>query len=391
MHRVLVIGPTPFFSDRGCHIRIYEEARWLKRLGLEVRVLTYYAGQDPLGIELVRSGRWVGYKKLEAGPSIRKPLADLSLLAGLRKEIKRYKPKILHCHLHEGAFIGLLGTIDEEIPVVLDYQGSLSGELSEHNRFFKALAILNAVRKVERWINSKVDKIFLNCESLRKELDKSIWEKSMVVGDGVDVQRFCPQEKNQELKARLGLRDGVPVIVYLGLLNEYQGVDLLIESFSKLKAKGKRFQGLIMGYPLGLYMEKAKRKELEQMVKFVGRVNYFEAERWLSLGDIGVAPKIARSESNGKILNYMAMGLATVCFDREVNKELAGECAEYVKYVEGDREGNVERLALGIERLMEDSIRRKELGEKGRERVERLFSWEGVAERILRGYQEIIR
>jgi len=389
MYRVLAVGPTAFFSDRGCHIRIYEEARSLESLGVRVRVLSYSAGEHPGGIDLARSGRWVRLKKLDAGPSVKKPLADLSLLYALRREIKEFKPDILHCHLHEGAFIGLLGAIGAGIPVVLDYQGSLSGELSEHNRLFGFSPIFAGIKKFESWINSKVDKILLNCEALKKELGTGK-DKAVVVGDGVDIERFSPRTGDSGLRSGLGLKPGIPVIVYLGLLNQYQGLDLLLESVRRLKERGARFQVLIMGYPLGDYPMRAKQMGLEEVVKFVGRVNYFEAEKWLSLGDIAVAPKVARSESNGKVLNYLAMGLPVVCFDREVNQELAGDCAEYVGYVNEDMDGNAERLAGGIERLLEDEKRRRELSAQGRIRAERFFSWDKIGERIMSAYQELL-
>ena len=53
--RVLVIAPTPFFGDRGCHVRIYEEVRGLMARGIEVRVVTYPTGRDLDGIETVRA------------------------------------------------------------------------------------------------------------------------------------------------------------------------------------------------------------------------------------------------------------------------------------------------------------------------------------------------
>ena len=37
--RVLMIAPTSFFSDYGCHVRIYEEAKILQKLGHRVTVL----------------------------------------------------------------------------------------------------------------------------------------------------------------------------------------------------------------------------------------------------------------------------------------------------------------------------------------------------------------
>jgi len=44
--KVLVVAPTPFFSDRGTHIRILEEALALEKRGIEVTIATYHIGQD---------------------------------------------------------------------------------------------------------------------------------------------------------------------------------------------------------------------------------------------------------------------------------------------------------------------------------------------------------
>jgi len=384
MSQVLFLAPTPFFSDRGCHIRIYEEARWLIRLGVKVRIVTYLAGKDLPGLEIKRAG---AYQKLEAGPSIRKPFADLSLLFLLKSQIKEFRPDLIHCHLHEGAFLGLLAK-SANLPVVLDYQGSLAGELSEHQPWFRLRPVSALFRSAESWINSRVDRILLNCSALMSELNARANPKALVIGDGVDTERFVPQKPDQELGKKLGLSPEIPVVIYLGLLNRYQGIELLLRSAQILSARKQKAQFLIMGYPLGEYPDRAQKMGLSGLVKFTGRVDYFQAEKFLALGNIALAPKIARSEGNGKILNYLAMGLPTVCFDRPVNRELAGECAEYVEYVPADFERNAENLASGIVRLMEEPSRGKELSAQGRDRAEKDFSWEKVARKILESYQE---
>jgi len=389
MRKALFVAPTPFFSDRGCHIRIYEEARWLKRLGVDIRILTYSSGRDLPELEIKRAGSWVKYKKLEAGPSWRKPFIDYSLLLLLREQIKEFQPDLIHCHLQEGAFLAIFSAA-KSIPIILDYQGSLSLELSQHQRFFRVPPIPKLFKGIESWINSRVDWIFLNCSSLKSELNLQARSKSTIVRDGVDTERFSAQKPDPELRKMLGLKRGSPVIVYLGLLNEYQGVDLLLRSAKIVLAKNPGAQFLIMGYPLVGYPRKAQEMGLGDSVKFSGRVDYFQAEKFLALGDIAVAPKISRTEANGKLLNYLAMGLPVVCFDREVNQELAGECAEYVKYLPEDFEKSAEGLAFGILNLVENPSRRQELSERGRERAVREFGWDKVAERILRCYEEIL-
>ena len=393
MFKVLMLAPTPFFSDRGCHIRIYEEAKALVKLGVKVKIATYFAGQDMEGLELARAGKWVRYKKLAAGPSIKKPLIDLALLLQSRREIKEFKPDFIHCHLHEGAFIGLLatgaGAGGKKVPVILDYQGSLAAELFEHQRFFRVPGIAGMMSATESGINSRVDAILLNCESLGREIRANARLKCRVVGDGVDVERFSPQPKDPELLKKTGLDPGLPVIVYLGLLNRYQGLELLLKAAAQLKNKNVKFQMLVMGYPLSDYQERAQDMGLAGLVKFTGRMDYNQAQKWLALGDVAVAPKIARSESNGKILNYLAMGIPVVCFDKPVNRELAGDCAEYAALDPGSEEKSAEALALGMEKLLNDPGRRKELSTKSRKRALENFKWEVVAGRILKAYQEL--
>ena len=393
MFKVLMLAPTPFFSDRGCHIRIYEEAKALIKLGVKVKIATYLAGQDVEGLDVVRAGGWVRYKKLAAGPSIKKPFIDLALLLKSRREIKEFKPDFIHCHLHEGAFIGLLaasaGAGEKKVPVILDYQGSLAAELFEHHRFFRVPGIAGIMRAVESGINSRVDAILLNCESLGREVGVNARSKCRVVGDGVDAERFSPQPKDPGLLKKTGLDPGLPVVVYLGLLNRYQGLDLLLETAAQLKNKNVKFQMLVMGYPLSDYPERSRGMGLEGLVKFTGRMDYNQAQKWLALGDVAVAPKIARSESNGKILNYLAMGVPVVCFDKPVNRELAGDCAQYAALDPGSEQKSAESLALNLEKLLGDPGRRKELSTRSRKRALENFGWEIVAGRILKCYQEL--
>ena len=103
---VLHIAPTPFFSDRGCHMRIQGIVRALNKRGITSVVCTYNLGRDVEGVETVRTASIPGYTKLEAGPSAFKYLADILLFFKVCGLISSRKPDIIHAHLHEGALIG---------------------------------------------------------------------------------------------------------------------------------------------------------------------------------------------------------------------------------------------------------------------------------------------
>ena len=100
-----MIAPTPFFSDRGCHVRILEETRVLKNLGHNVTIYTYHLGKDLPNINIKRVKNIKSYTKTSAGPSYKKIYLDFLLLKKLLKEIKKKDYDIIHAHLHEGAFL----------------------------------------------------------------------------------------------------------------------------------------------------------------------------------------------------------------------------------------------------------------------------------------------
>jgi hypothetical protein len=42
--KILMIAPTPFFADRGCHVKILEELKSLTKRGIKVTLVTYHIG-----------------------------------------------------------------------------------------------------------------------------------------------------------------------------------------------------------------------------------------------------------------------------------------------------------------------------------------------------------
>src|SRR5262245_27265467 len=79
--KVLKIAPTPFFSDYGCHVRIYEETQALQRRGHKVAVVTYPSGGDVAGVRIKRGAGPRSDRAIRVGSSRSKPLLDVLLLA----------------------------------------------------------------------------------------------------------------------------------------------------------------------------------------------------------------------------------------------------------------------------------------------------------------------
>ena len=153
--KIIHIAPTPFFADRGCHIRIRNEIESLTGHPVRVILCTYHLGNNVDGIDIRRISRIPGYHKLDAGYSPFKFPADILLFFLVLKTCLREKPDLLHGHLHEGALIGwAVKTILfwQGLPLIMDMQGSLSGELTSYGTVKSGGLLKRIIVRVETMI-----------------------------------------------------------------------------------------------------------------------------------------------------------------------------------------------------------------------------------------------
>ncbi|HEY5522957.1 MAG TPA: glycosyltransferase family 4 protein [Desulfuromonadaceae bacterium] len=383
--RVLMIAPTPYFADRGCHVRIYEEALALTKLGHEVCIVTYHLGRDMPGVRVVRTPHVPWYNKLEAGPSWHKPYLDMLLLWKSLAEARSFRPHLIHAHLHEGALIGSILKRLLRIPLLFDYQGSLSGESLNHGFLSDKSPLLKIFKRVESFIDRRADLIITSSDKGRQELIHD-WgiasEKVTNLIDGVDTEIFR-QHSRSEARRELGIPDDVKLVVYLGLFNRYQGVDLLLDVISLVKIKAPDVRFLLMGFPEKEYQRKATEMDIDDVITFTGRVSYDRAPFFLSAGDLAVSPKLAQTEANGKLFNYMACGLPTVVFENQINREILGDDGIYVEH------GNTFSLAETIISTIHNSERMSSLSDNVRERAVGKHSWSARSRQLVSIYRTL--
>lgn len=385
--KILMLAPTPFFADRGCHVRIYEEARALTSRGHEVRIVTYHLGREMPGITTRRIARIPWYRKLAAGPSWHKPYLDILLFFKAWQTARSFRPQLIHAHLHEGAFLGLLLKKVLRLPLLFDCQGSLTMELADHGFARPGSLLYRCFAALERRINRAADAIVTSSGAGRTDLLER-WQvpaaKVTALIDGVDTAVFKPYPRD-EVRQWLKISATVPLVVYLGVLNSYQGIDTLLAAMVLLKARGSRLRFLVMGFPEERYREQARALGVDDMVTFPGRIDYAKAAVYLSAGDLAVSPKISLTEANGKLFNYMACGLPTVAFDTPVNREILGETGVYARF------GDADDLAARLEALAANGGERARLAGLVREKAEREHSWRTRGEVLDGLYRDLLR
>ena len=382
---VLHIAPTPFFSDRGCHMRIRGLIRALNKCSVISVLCTYNLGRDVEGVETVRTAAIPGYTKLEAGPSAFKYLADILLFFKVCKLISARRPDIIHAHLHEGAFIGWAAKqvfFWRKIPMVFDVQGSLVGELEAHGyfhgsnfvrRIFWSIEYL-ITRMADRFVCSSQNTVDILCQQFNVDSNRVF-----LVNDGADEFDI---RRDESLASKLELPNDKPVVIFTGALLEAKGLGYLCETLLEVKKRKIACHFLIVGYPEQVIREFCEKNSLQSHCSIAGRVPYEQLGDYLALADIALEPKLSDSgEASGKLLNYMGAALPVVCFDTKSNRQILGDGGYYATNT------LVDQIAL----VIDEPEKAKAAGTVGKLRVKDKFSWRAAGEKIHNVYNACLK
>jgi glycosyltransferase involved in cell wall biosynthesis len=271
-----------------------------------------------------------------------------------RKLIKEYQYDL--CHAFFGIPCGYLA-MKLGLPYIVSLRGS---DVPFYNRRFYWPDRL-FFRYLSKKIWRKAHKVIANSAGL-KELAQSACpgQEIDVIGNGVDLQEFCPADEN---KKEVG---GKIRLISVGRLIERKGYRYLIEALKDLP-----------DVDLQLIGEGNLRKELEELafkygipVQFLGNISHQHLPRYLLQADIFVLPSLNEGMSNS-VLEAMACGLPVITTDTGGSKELVQGNGFLVK------KGDAQDLRRAIEIFIRDKSLIGVMGKKSRENAEKM-SWRGV-------------
>jgi len=206
----------------------------------------------------------------------------------------------------------------------------------------------------------------------------------------VFVVRNCPDLTTLSRgPVRPELKRGKPLlVVYVGFMAQQDGLDLLVESIEHIVKSEKRqdtnFVLIGGGTMLPELRSMVTKKELEAFVTFTGQVPHTEVVNYLSNADVRVAPdpKTPMNDNSTmiKIFEYMAFELPVVLFDLKEGRRVAGSAALYAL------PNDPIDFANQMNRLLNSSELRQQLGKCGRTRIEQSLNWEVEKLTLLEAY-----
>jgi asparagine synthase (glutamine-hydrolysing) len=194
-----------------------------------------------------------------------------------------------------------------------------------------------------------------------------------VVRTGPDPSRMRRGEAEPVL--RRGHRH---LLVYIGVMGPQDGVDLALQAMDHIVHRRGRTDvalTLIGDGDAGAELRSlAVELDLAEHVEFTGRAPDELVTRLMSSADIGLSPdpKNALNDVStmNKTMEYMAYELPVVAFDLVETRVSAAEAAVYAT------PNRVDEYADLVLELLDDEVRRKQMGAAGRRRVEDVLAWQ---------------
>jgi len=392
--KYLVIAPTPFYEDRGCHFRIRGEAEGLKKLGHKVVIATYGEGEDVKGLKIKRTFSILGHFQKGPASSWKKIPADIFLFFTALNTAWNFKPQVIYCHLHEGVLLGFFIRLfyfvfsRKWVKLVFDSQGSLTEELVNY-RMIKNKYLIKFFISLEKLIEMMPDIIFVS--STKHE---GMSEKVHLLPDAIslfnisqtDILKIKKEESLEKLTAYLPvikielikswMKEGKKIIVYTGSFGRSKGLPQFLSKVFPRLIKNKDICFLLGGGDIWESSVNSKYRDIfRNRFVVLNNLNSKNLVPFLSLGNITIDPKpITTKESSGKIINYMAMGLPVVCFDQDNNQYFLDDGGIYAK--------SYKDFNNLINKLLKDKERQKKLGKKNFKRVWGKFNWQESAKKI---------
>jgi rhamnosyl/mannosyltransferase len=320
------------------------------------------------GVEVLRVGRAFAFASTPVAPGM--PAVIRAAAAASQR------PDVFHLHFPYpwGDTSWLLA--GSPGPAVLTY----------HSDIVRQRVLGTAYRPLMRRVLERIDRIIVGSPAMIEHTEAlaPFVEKCRVVPFGIDTVRFEPTSATRSRAAELHAAHKRPVVLFVGRLIYYKGVDVLLRAMTEVEAD----LVLIGNGPLqGGLRSLASSLGIAERVTFLPPVEDAELAAWYRAAAVFCLPSVARTEAYGLVqLEAHASGTPVVSTDLPTG----------VPWVNPDGEtglvvppGDASALAGALRNLLSDEGLRARMGAQARARALATFGVEAMVDGTLAVYDEV--
>ncbi len=388
--RVLVIAPQPFYQERGTPIAVKLAVEALSRQlpiiagePCEIDLLVYNEGREiniP-GVSIIRAKIPRALWGVRPGISCKKLLSDCflfiqALLLLLRSRNQQYD--VIHA-VEEAVFFAWLARKLYGIPYVYDMDSSLALQVTE--RWWWCRPLLRLLLFLEGLAVRGSAAVAPVCEALQTIANQHGSPATVILRDVSLLSNLKPR---QDSNARCTLFDpsispSNTVVIYVGNLEPYQGIDLLIESFATIHKRHSEARLIIVGgteHHIRSYQQRTAQLRCSNSVIFLGPRPLDMLGDLLTSADIVTSPRIRGNNTPMKIYSYLHSGTALLATDLPTHRQVLDETVALLAAP------SVAAFSEGLSLLIADHSLRQRLGKEALSLAEQLYTGEAFERQI---------
>ena len=357
MSRLLVIAPQPFFTARGTPLSVYYRTLVMAEQGVEIDLLTYGIGEDVEipGVRIVRIPRLPFTDSVPIGPSWSKAVLDIPMMLWTVGLLLRHRYDVVHAHEEAVFWCQALKPVFR-FRMIYDMHSSLPQQL-ENFRYTTSPLLLGAFRTLERRALASANVVVTICRELHDHTQALgvAPERHLLIENSIfdDVRLRGPGNRDavavQSCRACFG--PDCRVIVYAGTFEAYQGIELLVNAFSRVVARLPQARLLLAG---GAEDQVARIRAMADALglgatcRLVGHVPKLVASGYMRTADVLVSPRLHGTNTPLKIYEQLASGRPLVATRIRSHTQVLDDSTGFLV------EPELESLAAGLIEALTD-------------------------------------
>jgi glycosyltransferase involved in cell wall biosynthesis len=381
---ILLLAPHPFYQERGTPIAVDMLLGVLDQDGHQVDVVTYHEGRERSykNVVIHRIKPWIKVKNIRPGFSFKKLYCDFFLMFSAVKLLRRRRFDLVHA-VEESSFMALCFRRVFNTPFVYDMDSLMSTQLLD--RF----PMLSFAARPIAWIESlpikRAKMVAPMCDDLADEAGRYRDGGIVLVKDVSLVKADDDGGQGDDLRQELQITDG-KIVMYIGNLEPYQGIDLLLSSFKELCRSRADIHLVLIGgvwRDIEHYRAYATELGLERRVHLLGPRPVDHIGHYMKQADLLVSPRIHGTNTPMKIYSYLHSGTAVVATDLATHTQVLNR--DIAVLTAPEPKAFAEAMAV----LLEDAQLRQELGQRAAAYAQREHSYERFVDSVRQLYPPV--
>ena len=356
--KALVVAPQPFFNYRGTPFSVYYRTLVMAEKEVSIDFLTYGQGMDVdiPGVRILRIPAFRFLGPVPIGPSMLKLFLDVFLVMRMCWLLVRNRYDVVHAHEEAVFFCALLKPLFR-YKLIYDMHSCLPQQLTNFN-FTTSKTIIRLFTWLEDMAIRRSEAIITICPDLEEYVLKQVDDpgKHFLIENSIfePVRLREPPAPRPSGEGRNAWPFETPedalLVVYAGTLEPYQGVDLLIEAFRRVREREPKAFLVIVG---GTAEQVAKYRalagpSLEGACVIHERVDQGMAKELIAAAAVQMSPRSSGTNTPLKVYEQLASGIPLVATDIYSHTQVLNHEVAYLVKPEP------EAMAHGILQALDD-------------------------------------